>query len=113
MATHYKQENGQFHLHDDLVKHGPDGAPVVDAQGEHVREEKLVHSSAEIGVAYCQLPERLHIFTHGTVEGMKAWVDAHNAHSPHKAVLKVFDQSTPEETLNNAILDPSFLAGLV
>lgn len=108
MATFYKQENGQFHLHDDLVKM-KDGQPVVGEDGQHAREETRVHSSKEVGIAYCQLPDRLHIFTHGTAEGMKAWVEDHNAHSPHKATLKVFDQTTSVETLNKAFVDPEVL----
>jgi len=112
MATFYKQENGQFHFHDDLVKM-KDGQPLLDEQGQHIREEKFVHSSAKVGIAYCQLPDRLHIFTHGTAEGMKAWVEAHNAHSEHKATLKVFDQSTSATALNKAIVDPEFLGTLL
>lgn len=112
MATFYKQEAGQFHLHDDIVKH-EDGKPVVGPDGEHVREQALVHSSKEVAVAYCQLPDRLHIFTHGTAENMRKWVKAHNDASPHTASLKIFSQSTPLEVLNRAFVDATFLGSLV
>jgi len=112
MATHYKQHGGQFHFHDDLVKMAGDN-PLYDALGNHMREEQLVHSSTEVAIAYCQLADRTHVFTHGTAEGMRAWVEAHNAHSPHKATLKVFDQKTTAETLNKAIVDPIFFATLL
>ena len=126
MAETYKQENGQFHLWIHHTKVGEDGKPILDEKGNHQFEEdqrlsqtvnadgKLApHSSTSVGVAYCQLPDRLHIFTHGTVEGMQKWVEAHNAHSPHKATLKVFSQSTPVDVLNKAIADGKFLATLI
>jgi len=109
MATYYTQEGGQFHFHDDLVN--TEG--VLGQDGQPMREEKLVHSSKEVGIAYCQFPDRMHVFTHGTADGMKKWVEAHNAHSPHKAILKVFGQNTPAETLNKAIVDFEFFATLV
>src|SRR5512135_101609 len=112
MATYYKQENGQFHFHDDLVQM-KDGQPAVDKDGQHVREENLVHSSERIGIAYCQLEDSMHAFTHGTEEGMQQWVEAHNAHSPHKAQLKILDQNTSTDVINKAIVDPAFFATLL
>lgn len=126
MAETYKQENGQFHLWIHHTKLDAEGKPVLDEKGNHQLEEeqrlaqtvnadgKIVpHSSAAVGVAYTQLPDRLHIFTHGTVEGMQKWVAAHNAHSEHKASLKVFSQATPLDVLNKAIVDGKFLATLI
>ena len=112
MATYYKKDGEQFHFFDDLVKMNGE-QPVVDEKGEFVREERLVHSSSEVGVAYCQLPDRLHIFTHGTAEGMQKWVEVHNSHSPHKASLKVFGPTTPAEVLNKAIVNSVFLSVLL
>lgn len=126
MAETYKHENGQFHLWIHHTKVDHEGKPVLDAKGNHQFEEEqrlsqtvdaagkvVPHSSEAVGVAYTQLPERLHIFTHGTAEGMKRWVEAHNKHSEHKATLKVFDQKTSVETLNRAIVDGEFLASLL
>lgn len=112
MASYYKQANGQFHFFDDLVKMVGD-QPVLNENGEHVREEKLVHSSEAVAVAYCQLPDRMHVFTHGTADGMAKWVELHNSHSPHKATLKVFGQKTPAEVINQAIVNGAFLKSLL
>jgi len=119
MGAFYLKESGKFHFHNDLPKLNTDpksennDKPPLDESGNHVLESKLVHSSPEIGIAYCQLEDRIHIFTHGTADGMKAWVEAHNSHSPHKAILKIFDQSTPVEVINKAIIDHSFFASLL
>jgi hypothetical protein len=122
----YKQEGGQFHLflHHPLV--GEDGKPMLDKHGNHRLEQDqrhaqtvdvegnlVPHSSVEVAFAYCQLPDRIHVFTHGTAEGMKKWVEIHNEHSPHKASLKVFDQSIPPEVVTRAITDHAFFATLL
>jgi hypothetical protein len=112
MATYYKQEVGHFHFHDDLVKMVND-QPLFGPTGEPLREEALVHSSVEVAIAYCELPDRIHVFTHGTAEGMVKWVETHNSHSPYKAKLKVFGQDTSVETINKAIVDPQFFSTLL
>lgn len=132
MPERYHRTGGQFHLHTDIPKlhkvgvFDEDGEPVMkkgkqvlreevmrDADGKEVQEEIFVHASAEVAVAFTRLPDRIHIFTHGTAEGMKEWAGLHNAHSKHKAELHVFDQSTPEEVLNAAIRNPEELAKLL
>ncbi len=114
MDAFYEQAGGHFHLRDRLVQH-KDGEPIRDQEGTFVYEtsHSLIHSSVSVGVAYCQLPDRIHVFTHGTEEGMRKWVEAHNAHSPHKATLKIFDQNTPVGILNKAIVDPVFFTTLL
>ena len=92
-AVFYTKEGGQFHLH------GSEGT--------------LVHSSKDVAIAYCKLPNRMHVFTHGTAEGMQKWVALHNSASPHKASLKVFSQDVPTEVLNKAIQDPEYFATLL
>jgi hypothetical protein len=108
MGSFYKQEGGKFHLFNDVEK--------ADEKGEVKTTSEFTHSSEQVAVAWCRVPEqqnRMHVFTHGTLEGMQKWVEAHNGHSPHKAVLKVFDQSTPVMVLNKAISDPEYFATLV
>jgi len=130
MAETYKQEGGQFHLWVHHTKLDEAGKPVLDKKGNPIREEEqrlsetldpsdpnreriIYHSSTEVGVAYCQLPDRLHVFTHGIAEGMRKWVEVHNSHSPHKASLKIFDQRTSVDVLNRAIRDSEFFASLI
>jgi hypothetical protein len=108
MGSFYKQEGGKFHLFNDVDK--------TDEKGEKQTVSELTHSSEQVVVAWCRIPDqqnRVHVFTHGTMDGMQKWVEAHNSHSPHKAQLKVFDQSAPIMTINRAISDMEFFATLV
>ncbi len=109
MGSFYKKEGGKFHLFND-VENG------VDEKGQPKIESEFTHASEKVAVAWTRIEEqqnRVHVFTHGTPEGMQKWVQLHNGHSPHKAVLKVFDQSTPVEILNKAIVDQAFFATLI
>jgi hypothetical protein len=85
MPYYKKEVDGLLHFYDDV-----DGV------------EQRVHTSREVAIAYTTLREedgewrhapsgatRVHVFTHGTPEQMVAWLEAHNAHSPHPAQLKV------------------------
>jgi|SRR5579863_5100482 len=121
--AYYKQEAGQFHLYQSgliqvpieeseagtLTHIGP--VPMKDIH----KEDRLVHSSDQVAVAYVKLPRGLHIFTHGTATGMADWVKAHNSSCKpeHKASLKIFDQSVPVMKINQAIEDPEFLQTLL
>lgn len=126
MAETYKQTDGQFHLWVHHAKVNARGEPVFDAKGNREYEseqrhsqtanfagELVPHSSESVGIAYTQLEDRMHVWTHGTAEGMRLWAKAHNEHSEHKAQLKIFDQKTSLETLNRAIQDPVFFATLL
>lgn len=95
----YQKTNGKFHLYRSTGE-----------EGSIVGKSVLVHSSERVAVAYCQLEDRLHIFTHGTADGMKKWAAAHNASSPHQASLKEFGQDVPVDVVNAAIADPEALA---
>jgi hypothetical protein len=100
MKTLYQKGNGQFHLYRSTGE-----------EGSLIGETQLVHSSERVAVAYCQLDDRLHIFTHGAADGMKQWAATHNASaSPHKASLKEFGQDASVDVVNAAIADPAELA---
>lgn len=97
--TLYQKSGGQFHLYRSIGE-----------EGSLVDKTELVHSSDRVAVAYCQIDDRLHIFTHGTADGMKQWAAAHNASSPRKAALKEFGQDASVDVVNAAITDPAALA---
>lgn len=101
MGSVYKQQGGQFHLYNEVMK-------------DNVAAPELTHASAEVLVAWCRLDDgRVHVFTHGDPDRIYDWVKAHNKVSPHTATLKAFDQTTPLDVLNQAISDPTFFATLV
>jgi len=109
----YMREGGQFHLHDQWrPKPDPDGVHRGGYEADP-NADTIMHSSERVGIAYAKLPDRIHVFTHGTEAGMKAWVESHNEHSPHKALLKVFGQETDPAVLNKAIVDPKYFATLL
>jgi hypothetical protein len=100
MKTLYQKSNGQFHLYRSTGE-----------EGSLVGQTELAHSSDRVAIAYCQLDDRLHIFTHGTADGMKQWAATHNASkSPHKASLKEFGQDASADVVNAVIADPAALA---
>jgi diketogulonate reductase-like aldo/keto reductase len=89
MRDYYKKESdGLLHLYHFEEKR-------EKTETEEAREEKEthVHASAQVAIAYAVLDggKRVHLFTHGTPEGMKAWMAAHNKACPeeHRATLKL------------------------
>jgi hypothetical protein len=106
----YTQAGGQFHLNREKNEQDlKNPALVGDAP------TLIEHSSEQVAVAYVKLPDRLHIFTHGTAAGMQGWLTTHNSvcKPGHQATLKLFDQSAPIATVNKAIEDPEFLSTLL
>jgi len=127
----YRQEGGRFHL----FVHESEKVAVAWAMIPGTTEQVIpsppvlvpVEQTAVGGVVTMKFevgptapprvipaaPGRIHVFTHGTPEAMEEWVRHHNAASPHPARIKLFGQDVPVETINRAINDPTFFAGLL
>lgn len=100
----YTLEDGVYKFHHTIEPTGD----------EKLAKSEVAHASLAVCVAY--LPkegEPPHIFTHGTPEHMVHWMEEHNAHSEHKAVLFTFPGGTPADAINAAVADPKVLASFL
>ena len=127
---HYRlTDDGLYHLHEGLPVHlraRPTVSDCVDcgntsdtcregqahARGTSCKTQVSLHTKhAQIALAYYEGHNKL--ATHGSPEGMMAWAELHNSHSPHKVKVYTFSKETSLEDINAAILIPSVLAKLL